>query len=34
VAATPRSGVSLPAAAAMLEILRDTAARYRDGFGA
>jgi DNA-binding transcriptional LysR family regulator len=34
VAATPGSGVSLPAAAAMLEILRDTAARYRDGFGA
>jgi DNA-binding transcriptional LysR family regulator len=29
VAATPGSGVSLPAAAAMLEILRDTAARYR-----
>jgi DNA-binding transcriptional LysR family regulator len=34
VAATPGSGVSLPAAAAMLEILRDTTARYRDGFGA
>jgi DNA-binding transcriptional LysR family regulator len=32
VAATPGSGVSLPAAAAMLEILRDTAGRYRDGF--
>lgn len=30
VAATPGSGVSLPAAAAMLEILRDTAARYRE----
>ncbi len=29
VAATPGSGVSLPAAAAMLELLRDTAARYR-----
>jgi DNA-binding transcriptional LysR family regulator len=29
VAATPGSGVSLPAAAAMLEILRDTAGRYR-----
>jgi DNA-binding transcriptional LysR family regulator len=29
VAATPGAGVSLPAAAAMLEILRDTAARYR-----
>jgi DNA-binding transcriptional LysR family regulator len=32
VAATPGSGISLPAAAAMLEILRDTAGRYRDGF--
>ncbi len=32
VAATPGAGVSLPAAAAMLEILRDTATRYRDGF--
>jgi len=30
VAATPGSGVSLPAAAAMLEILRDTATRYRE----
>jgi DNA-binding transcriptional LysR family regulator len=29
VAATPGSGVSLPAAAAMLDILRDTARRYR-----
>jgi DNA-binding transcriptional LysR family regulator len=29
VAATPGSGVSLPAAAAMLEILRDTARRYQ-----
>ena len=29
VAATPGSGVSLPAAAAMLEILRDTAGRYQ-----
>jgi DNA-binding transcriptional LysR family regulator len=29
VAATPGSGVSLPAAGAMLEILRDTARRYR-----
>lgn len=29
VAATPGSGVSLPAAAAMLEILRETARRYR-----
>jgi DNA-binding transcriptional LysR family regulator len=29
VAATPGTGVSLPAAAAMLEILRDTAGRYR-----
>src|SRR5689334_4550397 len=29
VAATPGSGVSLPAAATMLEILRDTSARYR-----
>lgn len=34
VAATRGSGVSLPAAAAMLEILRDTAGRYRDGFAA
>ncbi|HMA26261.1 MAG: LysR substrate-binding domain-containing protein, partial [Solirubrobacterales bacterium] len=30
VVATPGAGVSLPAAAAMLEILRDTAERYRD----
>jgi DNA-binding transcriptional LysR family regulator len=30
VAATPGSGFSLPAAGAMLEILRDTAGRYRD----
>jgi hypothetical protein len=29
VAATPGTGVSLPAAAAMLEILRDTARQYR-----
>jgi DNA-binding transcriptional LysR family regulator len=29
VAATPGAGVSLPAAAAMLEILRDTASQYR-----
>src|SRR3954447_4236630 len=29
IAATPGSGVSLPAAGAMLEILRDTAGRYR-----
>ena len=32
VAATPGSGVSLPAAAAMLDILLSTASRYRDGF--
>jgi hypothetical protein len=29
VVATPGTGVSLPAAAAMLEILRDTARQYR-----
>jgi DNA-binding transcriptional LysR family regulator len=32
VAATPGSGVTLPAAAAMLEMLQDTAGRYRDSF--
>src|SRR5262249_38071159 len=32
VAATPGTGVSLPAAGAMLDILLSTAARYRDGF--